>query len=506
VTVTYPGRIEARIAVPTGGAAVSCATSTQSSAATATVAAGNYFYTAAGGVSSITSALQTALTTAAPPSSGSWSVALSTTTGLVTISCTQPAYVQFTSTDLRDLLGFAYDFDYPQTAAQTSAALGITAAEWEAGYLCNESSGNLSAAFGGVTLTASGTPTYLNQGPRGGADKAIGFDTANDLFSNATVFDVGASEDLAILVVAKFSTIAGNADILGRGWSGGTGYILIREGTSVNLYVRDGVDQAVAGATVAANNWYVIFGAMERSTNTLRIAAVPVTTGSTSVSSSVSTSLVGSLSNASAFKLGDNSTATTGGMTIAALYMSSATGAATGVSANVSTAAASFVAAMKSQTGTQHARGVWLPDCPLAIASGPTQAPRVTDLRQSESPTGIVLGLAGNSKYRHRQLSWGAVPPARVWESQATYAYGSWESFLKDTQFGMGHSWFTPSSRVQVHFSSAGVDTAVGSAFNSNAGISGWFVKGISSCEPSQLVANWDGLYKIEIPELVSDG
>jgi len=99
----YSGRAEALIVVPTGGAAVA-ATNGGGGPSTCTLAAGNYFLTAAGGVSGLLAAFQTALNAGRP---SGWTVAMSTN-GVVTINCSSTPYaLTWTSTALRDLLGFA---------------------------------------------------------------------------------------------------------------------------------------------------------------------------------------------------------------------------------------------------------------------------------------------------------------------------------------------------------------------------------------------------------------
>jgi hypothetical protein len=101
--MTFLGRIEGRIPVPTGGAAVS-ATNSGGGPSTCTVPAGNYYLTAASGISSIVTELQTQLNASRP---NDWTVSLNTTTGIVTIDCADEPYeLVWTSTVLRDLLGF----------------------------------------------------------------------------------------------------------------------------------------------------------------------------------------------------------------------------------------------------------------------------------------------------------------------------------------------------------------------------------------------------------------
>ena len=112
-------------------------------------------------------------------------------------------------------------------------------------------------------------------------------------------------------------------------------------------------------------------------------------------------------------------------------------------------------------------------------------------------PTGIVLGLVGNTYRRHTNLRWSHVPLASTWEEEATYDYGSWESFFNDTQLGLGLSFFTPSTPIQIY------DHA-GTLVGSDATVTGWQIVGLSSIEPRKAVPGWTGLWTIEIPQLVA--
>lgn len=158
-------------------------------------------------------------------------------------------------------------------------------------------------------------------------------------------------------------------------------------------------------------------------------------------------------------------------------------------------------------TGTQNARGLWLPDCPLELEGDPVRAPEVTDLRFSEGPTGTMFALVGNTKYRHRGLRWSHVARARTWEGSATTTYASWQQWFRDTQIGSGHSWFTPGSAFQVYWDNAGTDAIVGADLNAGAGPdAGWKLSGLNSIEPKRRDENWLGYFTIEIPTIVTSG
>lgn len=98
------GRVEARITIPTGGWSVSLTITAIGGPYTVTVAAGNYFPT------DLLTSFQTQLD-AATGGDGAFTVSASwgeSGTGLVTIAhATQTFTIAWTSTDLRDVLGFS---------------------------------------------------------------------------------------------------------------------------------------------------------------------------------------------------------------------------------------------------------------------------------------------------------------------------------------------------------------------------------------------------------------
>lgn len=513
--VAFSGRVEAKLTVPTGGAAVSCSTSAQSAAQTATVAAAPYYMTAAGGVSSLLATFQSALNTAAPPSSGAWSVAMSSTTGLVTISCDHPASVSWTSTALRDVLGFEYDFDYPQTAAQMAAALGYGTWTSGAGWLCNETAGDLAPAFGSVTLADSGTPTYSTQGPRGATDKAIGFTLATDNFGGGDVFDVTSTDDLAIVWVGYFSSNPAAIRSLFSKYAPPGWILSARTDGVIRLSLSDGSTALDASSTTSGcqpGEWHVGIACVDRSTGQARVGTIGLNTATSSAGSATSTIGHGNLSNATAFQVGDDAAGlftAPGEFKLAAAYVVAGSGVATGLSANLSTALASFAASMKSQTGTKQARSVWFPDSPLNCDDHPSMAPDETDLRQSEGPTGVVLGLSGNVKYAHTNVRWERVPVSQIREASATYDNGSLEVFFRDAISGLGaHAWLGPSRQLQIWWSNQGTDVLLGADANDGAGAGGWTLVGARKfsdiARPSQ--RGWVGQFNVTFGRLVSPG
>lgn len=469
-----------------------------------------YVVTGASVGSGLSAGLSTALTNFANAINSSWSVSLSTSTGLYTVSHSfWPIDLVWTNTTQRDLAGFDRDVTYPQTAAQMATALGYGTWTSGAGYLCNESSGNLASVFGTpATLTASGTPVYSNVGARGGADKAISFSTTADYFDfgASTYNDVGSTDDLVITWVAKFSSAPSGTNFLGKG-AGVQGWWLVTSGSGIRLTAINGSTYTTGDVSAQVGEWHVGIAVIDRTTAKIRIGTYGLTTGTSSVSSEVAVGAV-TFTNANNLKIGNwggGGTASTN-CAYSALYVVKGSAVASGISAAMSTALSGLATHMKSQASTQQARGLWFPDCPLMIDGDPTQAPTVTDRRDSESPTGIVLSLVGNVKYRHRGLVYPAVPRSQVWDSAASTDNSSWEEFCLDTQLGQGLSYFKPGSRVQIYWDNAGTQTLLGSDANSGTGLSGWFIKGASSIEPKMTSPPWTGLWRVELGELVSNG
>lgn len=511
MALNFAGRVEAKIVVPTGGAAVS-ASNAGGGPTTVTVPAGSYYLTSAGGVSSLIDELESQLNTSRPPSSGSWTVAVDTSggTGRVTISCDEPASVSFTSTTLRDVLGFDRNFDYPTSSSVTGTMVGGGA--WAAGYLCNESSGDLSAAFGGpATLAVTGALTYSITGARGGNDKAIQFTGGgNQFFDGGNVFDVGASDDLVLAWVGYLTgalttnatTFSKTAGGFANGWA-----VTAAGANSLSFYAGAGAAFTTSCTTTGlTGQFHVGLAVIDRSTGKMRIGIQSLSSGTQALSSEAT--ITGSISTAGTFRVGASpwTFVAESAMRISAFYIGSGAGYGTGLSTGMSTALSTFATYMKSQTGAESSEAVFFPDCPLMMESDPYQAPMATDLRSTESPTGGLISNVGNSKYRHRDLVYSHVPKERVWESAATYANQSWESFAKKTQLGQGSSWFLPSSAVQIYWNNAGTQTLVGGAYNSAAGVSGWKIKGLNSVEPRQSIAGWSGQFRIEFAEIVSEG
>lgn len=465
--------------------------------------AGFYVGVGASSATGLSANLSTALTNFANAINDTWSVDLDTSTGTGTVEISGSFWgrsVEWPSTALRDALGFDRSFSYPETAAQLASIVGGT---WTSGsaWLCNESSGDLAPVFGSVTLADTSTPTYSNLGARGGTDKAIGFDSAADGFSGGDVFDVTATDDIVLFWVGKVTTtVAGNRDFFGKN---STSYYCHRSSNGkINFTATDGVDTPTSNCDQLLNEHHVGMCVIERATNTLRIAIRGVRSGTTNLGAATDATALGSTASANSFVLGTGAASSADTDLVVSFFaVTVGSGVATGLSSGISTALAAFAASLTSQTGDDCAAGLWMPDCPLNCDSDPLVAPEVSDLRTTQSPTGAVLGLAGNKFYRHTNVRWDAVPRARAWESGAETPGSSYQHWFRETQMGMGHEWFSAASRVEVHWSNAGVDTLLGE----DDEITRWKLTGLDSVALPKKSGDWTGLWTVVWPALIGE-
>jgi len=161
-------------------------------------------------------------------------------------------------------------------------------------------------------------------------------------------------------------------------------------------------------------------------------------------------------------------------------------------------------------TGTQNARGLWMPDCPFMVELDPKMAPKVTDSRGTEGPTGIITTYKGTSKYVHKQIRFSHVTQARAIKHAETTTYASLQSWLDDTQYHDGHTWFSVGSRFQLYADYNGTDTIVGYELNTNTGPTyGWgFSPAISdfSDHVKRADAGYLGMWSVDFPRIVSRG
>lgn len=160
-----------------------------------------------------------------------------------------------------------------------------------------------------------------------------------------------------------------------------------------------------------------------------------------------------------------------------------------------------------SVTGTNQARGLWIPDCPLNADSDTDIAPLDSDLRTTLSPNGAAYTKRGTSLHRHTNLVWSHVHKSKVFKARESLTNESYERFYFDTIEGVGHAWFSPSSKMMItdHRENGYVGE------NGFAGsINGWIPVNVpkpsewrmASASPRPSVNLWE----IRWPEIVAEG
>lgn len=153
-----------------------------------------------------------------------------------------------------------------------------------------------------------------------------------------------------------------------------------------------------------------------------------------------------------------------------------------------------------SATGSNQARGVWIPDCPLVADGDPKRAPMASDMRQGVSPKGDVFTLVGTTMLKHTGLAWSLVALNRVWTAEELVTNQAYETFWKDTQLGAGHPWFGVGSALKIY-------DQRGISVGQDASVSAWNLvnpPGLETLKMSQ--QGYTGLWRVEWPQIVSSG
>jgi len=167
--------------------------------------------------------------------------------------------------------------------------------------------------------------------------------------------------------------------------------------------------------------------------------------------------------------------------------------------------AANLTGVSGAQTGPAQAKGLWFPNCTLNLDGHPLMAPKVTDRRASESPTGFTTTLVGTMKIKHRNLRYTLVPEDRFREASAVLANASWEKFLDDTQLRQGSNLFKPGAPVQIYMGYGGTEQLVGKDGQSGLGAPGW---SLNMNELSTVMARRDNdttaLWRIDVAEITA--
>lgn len=224
---------------------------------------------------------------------------------------------------------------YPIAAAQMAAAVGF--GTWSAGWMCDEASGSLSPAFGSPSLTAGGAPTYGNTGPLL-SDRAVGFrDNAADSFNAGNTHDVGTG-DLCLAWAGKIIGTPTSFTSLFTKSDSASGWLVFYNNGSL-------VFQGFSGASVsvsAPTDWYAGMAVIDESTSHIRLGVCALS-GTPSVS--VEGATIATYATTASLTAGANPAWLNAapGSLLSSWYIGNGSGAATGMSANLSAALSNFV-------------------------------------------------------------------------------------------------------------------------------------------------------------------
>lgn len=152
--------------------------------------------------------------------------------------------------------------------------------------------------------------------------------------------------------------------------------------------------------------------------------------------------------------------------------------------------ASNITAAVTQQAGVSAMKGVWLPDCPSMSEDDLTTGAYVSDQRASISPSGAVYTMVGNTYRRRRGDVWPAVSKDRA--RATTSAPMTFEQFWYETQLGGYSAAFAGGSRLAL-YTDASANTLLGYYHATKR----------DTTDMDQMIAEWAGRWKIELPELI---
>jgi len=246
---------------------------------------------------------------------------------------------------------------FPATAAATAAAAG--GGTWSAGWLGEDPSAQLGAAFGGTNLpevSGGGSPVYRVPGPLG--DFAVRVTVPNTGWTAASTafLDIGTG-DLCGIAVVRVTSAPATADYVcsktdfagGHGFTvqvGADGHVAFEMIGTLHLFASTPVGAVVPG------DWTVVMWALDRGTNRGRVATQSLGSGVQKVSPESDTTGMGSMAIASPFRVA-GAGALDSPLEIAAVYMGVGAGAAAGLSANLAARLASFCASLGAPNVTR---------------------------------------------------------------------------------------------------------------------------------------------------------
>jgi hypothetical protein len=148
-----------------------------------------------------------------------------------------------------------------------------------------------------------------------------------------------------------------------------------------------------------------------------------------------------------------------------------------------------------AQTGTNHCRGLWLPDqYKWSMYGDSANGSLVTDLRATKGPTGVVRAHMGNSYRVHEGIKWEGVTAAKAMAHHEVLTNESFETFYLDAATGR-RSYIPVSTYVRLYW-----DRDVDGTYA--VGKLAW----PSRFDVPTFVANWNGRYTVTLPPLVVEG
>jgi len=147
-----------------------------------------------------------------------------------------------------------------------------------------------------------------------------------------------------------------------------------------------------------------------------------------------------------------------------------------------------------AQTGSNHAKYLWIPDCPIISPYGAgDDGTSETDARTVESPAGHVSVLYSQRK-TVLELSWEALSHAKTRIAGESTTGESFEQFFADVILGEDRWATVPGGPIRVHW-----DAADDATYTTYAA-AGEIAKGF---RPEQVQQGWIGLWKHRLDRLV---
>lgn len=234
-----------------------------------------------------------------------------------------------------------YYRDYPNTAVLVNTALGF--GNWATngfGWAINETSGSLTPALGGVSLT----PTSVTYGPGPhAADSSISFSAATGNASGGNIVNIGSGSDFIAWALIRINSLPPATRTIISKWGGvgSAGWQISLRNTGEVVF--QGLDSAGAviftsNATPPTGVWVLVMATIDRATSRARLSYKPI---GGAVGLGVQQTIAAGFNGSGNLTLGDRADATGIAATtvdIASAYAVSGTSVATGLEASMTTA------------------------------------------------------------------------------------------------------------------------------------------------------------------------